>query len=231
MMTVTVAIDGPAGAGKSTVAKQVAAALRYTYLDTGAMYRAVAWKALQAGIAADNAAALTAIAQTITLLLSPLDAGGTQTVSVDGADVTDRIRTPEVSALTSTISALPPLRRVLVERQRQLGREALHGVVLDGRDIGTVVFPNAEVKIFLTASAEERARRRWEELRRRGLDADFDQVLREQIERDTRDSQREDSPLAAAADAAILNTDGLTAEAVAERIIALCRAKMPEEAA
>ena len=227
-MTITVAIDGPAGAGKSTVAKQVAAALAFTYIDTGAMYRAVAWKALQTGVAAEDADALTEIAQTMTLHLSPLDAEEKQTVTVDGADVTNLIRTPEVSALTSTISALPPLRRVLVECQRQMGRENPIGVVLDGRDIGTVVFPNADVKVFLTASAEERARRRYEELRGRGLLADFHQVLTEQIERDTRDSQREDSPLVIAADAALLNTDGLTAKAVAEQIIALCRAKMPE---
>ena len=227
-MTITVAIDGPAGAGKSTVAKQAAAALGYTYIDTGAMYRVVAWKAIQTGVAPDDADALTAIARAMTLFLSSLDADGAQTVSVDSVDVTNAIRAPEVSALTSTISALPALRRVLVERQRQLGREAERGVVLDGRDIGTVVFPNADVKIFLTASAEERARRRCEELRERGLPADFDQVLREQIERDTRDSQREDSPLAIAANATVLNTDGLTAGQVAERIIALCRAKMPE---
>ena len=228
-MTITVAIDGPAGAGKSTVAKQAAAALGYTYIDTGAMYRAVAWKALQTSVAPDNAAGLTEIAQTMALFLSPLSADGMQTVSVDGADVTEAIRTPEVSALTSTISALPPLRRVLVARQRQMGREEVHGVVLDGRDIGTVVFPNANVKIFLTASAEERARRRCEELQGRGLTADFAQVLREQIERDTRDSQREDSPLAIAAGATVLNTDGLTVLQVAEQIIALCRAKRPEK--
>ena len=225
-MTVTVAIDGPAGAGKSTVAKQAAAALGYTYIDTGAMYRAVAWRALQTGVAPDDAAALSEMARTMTLLLSPLAADGTQTVSADGADVTNAIRTPEVSALTSVISALPAVRRALVERQRQMGRETLRGVVLDGRDIGTVVFPNADVKIFLTASAEERARRRCEELRGRGLSADFAEVLREQIERDTRDSQRNDSPLAIAADATVLNTDGLTANEVAEKIIALCRAKM-----
>lgn len=227
-MTITVAIDGPAGAGKSTVAKQAAAALGYTYIDTGAMYRAVAWKALQTSVAPDNAAGLTEIAQTMALFLSPLSADGMQTVSVDGADVTEAIRTPEVSALTSTISALPPLRRVLVARQRQMGREEVHGVVLDGRDIGTVVFPNANVKIFLTASAEERARRRCDELNQRGLSADFAQVLREQIERDTRDSQREESPLAAAPDAVFLNTDGMTAATVAERIIALCHAKIGE---
>ncbi len=230
-MTVTVAIDGPAGAGKSTVAKQVAAALDYLYLDTGAMYRAVAWRALQASIADDDAEALAAAALALTLTLSPLNAQGAQTVTVDGVDVTDAIRTPEVSSLTSTISALPALRRVLVERQRRMGREAERGVVLDGRDIGTVVFPNAEVKVFLTASAEERARRRCDELNQRGLSANFAQVLREQIERDTRDSQREESPLAAAPDAVLLNTDGLTAAAVAERIIALCRARIADSLA
>ena len=228
-MALIVAIDGPAGAGKSTVAKQVAAALGLTYMDTGAMYRAVAWKALREGVDLEDAEAIAGLARNIALSLSPLAPDGRQTVHADGEDVTEAIRAPEVSALTSTLSALPPLRHVLVERQRQMGREDGRGVVLDGRDIGTVVFPNADVKIFLTASPEERARRRFEELQSRGLPADFASVLQDQIARDARDTQREDSPLAAAPDAVLLNTDGLSVAEVAARILELCRSKTPIE--
>ena len=226
-----VAIDGPAGAGKSTVAKRVAAALGFTYIDTGAMYRAVAWAALRQKLAPEDGAALAGLAANLYILLSPLTPEGTQTVSVDGEDITGAIRTPQVSSLTSAISALPAVRRVLVEQQQRMGREDVRGVVLDGRDIGTVVFPNAEVKIFLTASAEERARRRCEELQARGLEANFEAVLQEQIERDTRDSLRKDSPLAVAHDAVLLPTDGLTIDAVAAQILALCQAQLfPEDA-
>jgi cytidylate kinase len=222
-MPLIVAIDGPAGAGKSTVARRVAAALGFPYLDTGAMYRAVAWKALRNGVDATDAAALAALAQQMRLAFSPLTPDGQQTVRVDGEDVTQAIRTPEVSNLTSTISAFPAVRRVIVAQQRQMGEQAPRGVVLEGRDIGTVVFPQAQVKVFLTASPEERARRRVEELRGRGLPAAYAQVLADQIARDTRDSRRADSPLAAAPDAVQIATDGLPVEDVVERILALTR--------
>ena len=224
-----VAIDGPAGAGKSTVAKRAAAALGFTYIDTGAMYRAVAWAALRQGIAPDDGTALADLAAHLHISLAPLTPEGTQAVLVDGEEVTGEIRTPQVSGLTSAISALPPVRRVLVAQQQRMGREDPCGVVLDGRDIGTVVFPNAAVKIFLTASAEERARRRCEELQARGMQADFESVFQEQIERDTRDSLRKDSPLAVAPDAVLLHTDGLTIDAVVAQILALCQAALAAE--
>jgi cytidylate kinase len=220
-MPVIVAIDGPAGAGKSTVARRVAAALGFTYIDTGAMYRAVAWKALQEGITPTDAAALAVLARNLKLTLSPLTPDGKQTVTADGEDVSAAIRTPEVSQLTSAISALPAVRRVVVEQQRRMGESDARGVVLEGRDIGTVVFPQAQVKVFLTASPEVRARRRMKELRGRGHKVDFAQVLAEQQERDARDSQRADSPLSAAPDAVVLDTDGLTIEDVVARILAL----------
>ncbi len=220
-MPLTVAIDGPAGAGKSTVAKRVATALGFTYIDTGAMYRAVAWKALQKGVPATDAEALAELARRLRITLLPLTPDGKQTVLADGEDVTEAIRTPEVSSLTSPISALPKVRRVIVEQQREMGRRAERGVVLEGRDIGTVVFPDAEVKIFLTASPEERAKRRYEELRDRGLEVSYADVLADQIARDTRDTQRPDSPLRAAPDAILLDTDGLTIEAVVDKILAL----------
>jgi cytidylate kinase len=219
-MPLTVAIDGPAGSGKSTVARRVAAALGFTYIDTGAMYRSLAWKALQTGADSQDEAALAALARATRVSLSPLSADGKQQVVVDGEDVTAAIRTPEVSQLTSVISALSAVRRIVVDQQRRLGAEAARGVVLEGRDIGTVVFPDAEVKIFLTASPEERARRRMAELRERGTQADYAQVLAEQRERDARDSQRADSPLKAAPDAVLLDTDGLAIDEVVARILA-----------
>src|SRR5207249_303021 len=144
---------------------------------------------------------------------------GTQAVTLDGQEVTAAIRLPEVSALTSRISALPAVRRVVVEQQRRIGRNAMEGVVLEGRDIGTVVFPEAQLKIFLTASPEERARRRVAELQAKGLPVDYARTLAEQKERDARDSQRADSPLAQASDAFVLDTDGLSIEEVVTKIL------------
>ncbi len=214
-----VAIDGPAGAGKSTVARGVAAALGFTYLDTGAMYRAVAWKALQEGIDPANEARIARIAEELPIWFGPLGAAG-QTVLAAEEDVTQAIRTPEVSRLTSMISTLSEVRQQIVARQRQMGSSEL-GVVLEGRDIGTVVFPNAELKIFLTASAEERARRRFEQTRKLDPGVCYEQVLADQRERDERDTSRETSPLTAADDAVQLPTDGLSAEQVIDRILAI----------
>jgi cytidylate kinase len=225
-MPFVVAIDGPAGAGKSTVARRVAAALGLTYLDTGAMYRAPAWKARREGVAPTDETALADLARNLHIEFSPLAPDGTQTVIVDGEDVTQAIREPEISNLTSAISALPAVRRVMVEQQRRIGRAQARGVVLEGRDIGTVVFPDADVKVFLTASPEERARRRYEELKARRPDVDYPQILAEQIERDTRDSHRADSPLTVAPDAVVVPTDGLTIDEVTARLLALCRAKL-----
>ena len=224
-MPFIVAIDGPAGAGKSTVARQVASELDLTYLDTGAMYRAVAWKALRNGIAITDAAALAALAQQshITFLSDP---DGSQRVLADGEDVTTAIRAPELANVTSAISALPAVRRVLVEQQREMGRRSPRGVVLEGRDTGTVVFPDAQVKVFLTASPEERARRRVMELQQLGRPVDYARILADQQERDTRDSRRTDSPLVAAPDALVLDTDRMTVGEVVAHILDLSRAHM-----
>jgi cytidylate kinase len=216
-----IAIDGPAGAGKSTVARQAALALGYDYLDTGAMYRAVAWRGWQNGIAETDEAELAAIAETIELRFGPLAEDGSQRVYVGQEDVTEAIRVPEVSRLVSPVSAHPAVRRALVGRQREIGRQAERGVVLEGRDIGTVVFPDAPLKVFLTATPEERARRRHAELEARGLTADFAAVFAEQNIRDTRDSQRADSPLKPAPDAVEIVTDGLTVEDVVTKIVSL----------
>lgn len=226
-MPLIVAIDGPAGVGKSTVARRVAGELDFTYLDTGAMYRSVAWKVacLKSGIPDPESLARTAAS--LSIQFSPVDSEGNQRVIVDNQDVTNAIRTNEISQLTSSISAVPEVRRVVVEQQRMLGRSALRGIVLEGRDIGTVVFPEANIKVFLTASAEERARRRTQELEARGTPVPFETVLQEQRERDRRDSTRADSPLVAAHDAVQINTDGLSIDCVVEQILSLCSTKMP----
>jgi cytidylate kinase len=218
---IVVAIDGPAGAGKSTVARRAALALGFDYLDTGAMYRAVAWESLRSKVEVTDEARLAEIASRIPIRFGPLRDDGTQRVFVDEEDVSEAIRTPEVSNLVSPVSAHAAVRRELVAQQRNLGRNAPKGVVLEGRDIGTVVFPDAEVKIFLTASPEERARRRVEELLSRGIAADYDAILTDQNIRDERDSTRAVSPLRPAPGAVELITDGLSIPEVVERITAL----------
>jgi cytidylate kinase len=225
VLPTVIAIDGPAGAGKSTVARRVALALACDYLDTGAMYRAVAYQSLREGISETDEAALADIARRLVLRFGPLAPDGTQRVFVNNEDVTEAIRTPDVSRLVSPVSAHSAVRRELVAQQRALGRQAESAVVLEGRDIGTVVFPDADLKIFLTASPEERARRRLVELQERGHTADFETVLAEQNVRDTRDSQRADSPLKPAPDAIELLTDGLTIEQVVAEIVRLVQTR------
>lgn len=224
-MPFLVAIDGPAGAGKSTVARQVALRLHFTYIDTGAMYRAVALRALQHNLNVCDTTALVSLAQKTHIRLSELNAQGKQTVIVDGIEETEAIRTPEVSQATSQISALPEVRLVVLDQQRRVAAEALIGAVLEGRDIGTVVFPHAQVKIFLTASPEERAKRRFKELQQRGIACDLQTVLQEQEERDRRDSERAVAPLKPAPDAIHLSTDGLTISQVVAQIVQHCVAK------
>ena len=226
MKRLTIAIDGPAGAGKSTVARRLASLLGYTYIDTGAMYRAVAWKAIQEGIPLEDTEGLTRLAQTIQIAFAPGD-NGEQRVLVDGEDVTQAIRTPEVSALSSPVSAVSGVRRALVTQQQAMGDGG--GVVMEGRDIATVVLPNADVKIFLTASERERARRRWLELSQRGQTISIEEVLQQIRERDARDSSRADSPLRQAHDSIYLDSDGVPVEGmspvegVVNRILAICR--------
>ena len=222
-MSDIIAIDGPAGAGKSTVARRVANMLSYTYLDTGAMYRSVAWQALRTGIDLQDETALVDIARNLTIEFGLLTPEGTQTIQVNGVDATEAIRTPTVSNTTSAISTFSAVRRVIVAQQRGIAARAPLGVVLEGRDIGTVVFPNARLKVFLTASAEERAKRRAAELLDRGTPAIFSEVLKDQLDRDHRDSRRTASPLVPAADAVQVNTDGYTVDDVVEIILRLHR--------
>lgn len=212
-----IAIDGPAGAGKSTVAKGVAERLGYLYIDTGAMYRAVAWKALESDVPISNHKAVVRLALNTDVSLSMVD--GEQHVFADGEDVTQAIRTPEATRASSPVSAIPGVRKRLVELQRNMAAEG--GVVMEGRDIGTVVFPNAEVKIFLTASADERARRRVEQMKEMGIEAEHAKIAAEMRERDLRDSSRADAPLVQAIDAILLDTDGMSIEQVIDAIVAI----------
>ena len=216
MSRITIAIDGPSGAGKSTTARGLASRLGYAYIDTGAMYRAIAWKGLQAGVPIEDEEETTRLAESARITFEPT-AEGTQRVLVDGQDVTDAIRDPEVTRLSSPVSAIPGVRRVLVAQQQAMG--AGGGVVMEGRDIGTVVFPNAELKVFLTASDEERARRRWKEMMAKGVKLSLEEVLELQRERDARDSSRANSPLTPAHDSVQLVSDGMSLEQVIEQIL------------
>jgi len=217
---VRLAIDGPAGAGKSTVSRRVARELGYTSVDTGAMYRAVTVLAQQQGVPLEDEPALTALAERHPVTFAT-DAAGEQQVFIAGQEVTTQIRTPEISRLVSPLSAIPGVRRALVRQQQALGEQG--GVVMEGRDIQTVVMPDAEVKVFLTASPEERARRRYRELQERGTPEDYDEVLRELPERDARDSSRPVAPLTAAARAVVVGTDGLSIEQVVQQLVDLVR--------
>jgi cytidylate kinase len=218
-----IAIDGPAGSGKSTVARLVAERLGIVYIDTGAMYRAIALKALQAGISWGDEAALTDLAESchITLAGLCLGEGGMwqSQVLLDGVDVSNAIRTHHISEGASRVSAWPGVRQALLEKQREYARN--NSVVMDGRDIGTVVLPHAQVKIFLTASLDERARRRVNELVRRGRggEAVFEQIRADLESRDANDSGRAVAPLKPAADAILLDTTSMTIPEVVQRII------------
>lgn len=214
-----VAIDGPMGAGKSTVARAVARALGLRYVNTGWMYRAVAREALRQGIPLEDAAAVAGIARTLELEFRESSLG--TRLFAGGEDVTEALAAPEVGEAASRVSAHPSVREALVARQRQLG--AAGGVVMEGRDIGTVVFPDADVKVFLSATPEERARRRHAELRQRGVEVPFEELRAAEEERDRRDRERAHSPLRVAADAVVLETTGKTPEQVVEEVLALCR--------
>ena len=210
-----IAIDGPAGAGKSTVAKKVAAALDFVYIDTGAMYRAVTSRVLELEIEGSDVARITELAQRVNIRL--LQKAGTLEVLADGKDVTTAIRTPEVTALVPTVSQVTAVRQAMVRLQREMA--AAGRAVLDGRDIGTVVTPDACAKIFLTASAAERARRRFLELKEKGYEPDIQVLQAEMEERDRQDSERELAPLVQADDAVLVDTTGLSIDAVVRRII------------
>jgi len=212
-----IAIDGPAGAGKSTVARLVADRLGYLYIDTGAMYRAVALLALRAGVALDDAENLTSLAEGMDLELA--SAPGGCRVLAEGEDITVAIRLPEVGNAASPVSAVAGVRKALVARQQALA--AMGAVVMDGRDIGTVVLPEAACKIYLTASPQVRAERRTRELLGKGITADPEQIEQELMQRDQRDMNREHSPLCQAKDAVLLDSSGLTIDQVVERIVAI----------
>lgn len=216
MSKLVIAVDGPAGAGKSTVAKRVARQLGLRYLDTGAMYRAIALKAQRNGLGAVDGEKAGELGQATEITFGSGDA---QTVYLDGEDVTTAIRTLEIGELASALSAHSAVRRVLARRQKEL--VAAGGVTLEGRDVTTVIAPNAQVKIYLTASPEERARRRCEEQRAKGERAEYEEVLRMIQERDTRDMTREDSPLMIASDATVIETDGMSIDEVVARVLEL----------
>lgn len=213
-----IAIDGPAASGKSTVAKAVARRLNVRHLDTGAMYRAITWLALDRGIAPDDAPALAALAEANPVTFEYAEGAPIATSAhIAGRDVTAQVRYPEVDANVSAVSAVPAVRAVLVSQQRRFAEA--NDIVAEGRDIGTVVFPQADVKIFLTATAEERARRRQIDLANQGHDVDHSEVQARLERRDTYDSTREASPLEAASDAELLDTTGLSIEQVVDAIV------------
>ncbi|MCR4962712.1 MAG: (d)CMP kinase [Firmicutes bacterium] len=219
MVAKQIAIDGPAGAGKSTVAKALAARLGYLYIDTGAMYRCIAWLALQQGIDLSDEAALTALAETARVDL--VNGAGGYRVYCNDQDVSEEIRRPQVGAAASPVSAVDGVRRALVRQQQALAARGC--VVMDGRDIGTKVLPHAQCKIFLTAPLSVRAARRASELRDKGLDVDISQIEAEIAERDRRDSTRANSPLIQAADAIYVDTGDMTVEQVIDHLLQLAK--------
>ena len=225
MQKLVIAIDGPVGSGKSTAARRVAELLGYTYIDTGAMYRAVALKALRRKIpiAATDELVTLAGSSRIDLRAGMPENGRTQRVLLDGEDVTAAIRTPEVSQQASRVAVIEGVRRVLVAEQRRAGAQG--GVVMEGRDIGSVVFPDAELKIFLTASDETRAQRRWREHQQKGEGIDLARTLEEIRERDRRDAGREHSPLVRAEGAVLVDSTAMDAEEVARLIVMLASQK------
>jgi cytidylate kinase len=205
-----IAIDGPSGAGKSTLTRLLAERLGYLHIDTGAMFRAVALAAKRAGIAVDDGEALALLCRGLTISFARN--GGSCRVLLNGEDVSDQIRTPEISILTSRVSMMKSVRECLLERQRERGLAG--GVVLEGRDIGTVVFPDAEVKFFMTASVEERGRRRYQELKAKGEDVSLRGTITDVARRDEQDEQREHAPLMKAPDAIDIDSSRLSIEEV-----------------
>ena len=219
----SVAIDGPAGAGKSTIARSAARALSLVYLDTGAFYRTIAYAALSKNVDCDNLSAMEEFLSTV-CIEPQWDTEGLQHMIVNGEDVTASIRSPQVSQMASVVAAIPAVRAFLLDSQRKVARN--YAVIMDGRDIGTVVLPDADVKIFLTASAEVRAKRRWLELQQKNAPDTYEQVLQEMIERDLRDTQREIAPLRQAEDAILLDTSDLDRQQSIDAVVDLVREAM-----
>lgn len=219
---IQIAIDGPAGAGKSTIAKIAAEKLGYTYIDTGAMYRALTYKALQHQIDLSSEEAVTTLLKQTVIELQPSPNG--QLVFLDGQNVSNEIRSNEVTGKVSTVAAHGTMREIMVERQYEMAEKG--GVIMDGRDIGTAVLPNAELKIFMSATVEERARRRYEDNKQRGIDASFEALKEEIALRDKMDSEREASPLVQAEDAIYLDTTELSIDEAANAILKLASERM-----
>ncbi len=215
-MTFIVAIDGPVGSGKSSVARMTARANGLAHVDTGAIYRSITYAAIQRGCDTNNPDDLAKMIKNLSIVVKNTSEG--TRFFVDDEDITSHIRSEEISRLASVVSQHAPVRDALMDLQRSLGRNAPEGALLEGRDIGTVVFPDADVKIFLTASEEERARRRYLELRARGEEVEFDAVLSELKVRDARDRSRAVAPLLPAADAIVMDTTDLNQEQVVQRI-------------
>ncbi len=215
-----IAIDGPAGSGKSTVAKELSKKLGFTYIDTGAMYRAVAYKVKQEGVNPENPEEVIRVLKEIEIKLLPSDSG--TKVILNGEDISDKIRTEEIGKIASKIARHSKVRKILVQKQREMGEKAGNAVI-EGRDTGTVIFPDADIKIFMTASPEIRAKRRWKELRSRGIKIEFDQILKEVKERDYLDQTREDSPLKPAEDAVVIDTSDKSIDQVINQILELIK--------
>lgn len=222
MMYHAIAIDGPAGAGKSTIAKALAQRLQYVYIDTGAMYRAIGLFALRCGVDGRDAPKVIALLPEIHLELCFQE--GTQHILLNGEDVSQAIRTPQASVYASQVSAIPEVRAFLLDFQRSFARRS--HILMDGRDIGTVVLPNADCKIFLTASSEDRAQRRFAELREKGETASYEQILAAIRQRDEQDSSRAAAPLKVAEDAALVDTTGCTLEESIEKVYAVVKEKL-----
>jgi cytidylate kinase len=217
MRPLIIAIDGPSGAGKGTVARAIAAELGYRHIDSGAMYRAIGWKALREGVPLDDEPGVGALAAASQIAFAP------GTVTIDGLDVTRLIRTPEIDRAAAAVARLPLVRAILVQRQRLLGAEG--SIVMEGRDIGTVVFPNADVKVYLDAAAEERARRRANDPAHTGVPTAVSDVATLMTQRDEADRTRAASPLYAAADAVVVDTTGKGVDEVVKEVMAVVSAK------
>lgn len=219
---ISIALDGPAGAGKSTIAKGAAKALGFIYVDTGALYRTVGLKFMREGYDTNLDCDIDSVLKMIEVDIKFID--GTQHVFLNGEDVSEAIRTPEASMMASAVSAKPPVRAFLLEMQRKLARE--NNVLMDGRDIGTVVLPNATLKFFVTASVEERATRRYKELREKGMDVKYEDIYNDIETRDYQDSHREIAPLKPAEDSILFDTTGNTLEESLTKLINTIKEKI-----